>query len=281
MVERRSLTPEFINELVSPKTGERWVADTKIRGFGIRLWSSKRGDGAAFGVRTSNLEGKAIRKTFDPFGRNSHRWRWYINFSDGNIDFSNGIPMGFFLDDARRWARKVIGQAKGRIPTDDEQVQINVEDQKNREQFSRQLQGITLERAADIILFYGPHRGWSDTYTYQMKKLFHSNVPERLKRKLIKKITRNDIENGLSSEMVRPSNARALRSLLHQIFERVSILRGPEILDGMPGYAPNLYKRKLSKETEFINSLKHDDFIQLFQFLEEKMISGPNFVVCG
>jgi hypothetical protein len=51
MVERRLLTEQFVREVRPPATGERWIADTKQRGFGLRLWATSGGAGKAFGVR--------------------------------------------------------------------------------------------------------------------------------------------------------------------------------------------------------------------------------------
>ena len=133
----------------------------QIRGFGLRLWSARHGNGAAFAVRTSDINGKSIRKTFEPFGPDSYSWRWQLRLSTEEIDFSQGIPLGFFLEDARRWAKKVVAQAKGRIPTDEEQVLIDAENLENRNAFEQHLEKMTLGRAAEIIISYGPYRGWS------------------------------------------------------------------------------------------------------------------------
>jgi len=49
-----------------PLAGEGWVADTEVRGFGIRLWTQHGTTGCAYGVRFKNSVGKSIRKTFRP-----------------------------------------------------------------------------------------------------------------------------------------------------------------------------------------------------------------------
>lgn len=274
MVERRRITPEFLDSVESPERGERWIADTELRGFGLRLWGNRRGGSIAFAIRTTDRNGKVIRKTFDLFGPDSHSWRFQLYLSRNEIDLSDGIPLHFFLEDARSWARKVIDQAKGRIPTDDEQAEIDQEDRENRKHFRAYLEKMTLGRAAEITITYGPHRGWSEPYMDKMNWIFSKNIPEQLKDTPIAKVTEDDIRHVLASETVRPANARDLRSLLHQVFWRVYESGGPSVGGRLPHYAPRLLDRSPSKTEEFIETIGRQDFEALFRLLE---VEGGNW----
>lgn len=67
MVERRKLTVDLINELEPPLKGERWIADTEVLGFGLRLWGGKT-SGKSFAIRVSNKNGKTIRSSISSVG---------------------------------------------------------------------------------------------------------------------------------------------------------------------------------------------------------------------
>jgi hypothetical protein len=80
MVERRRLTPEFVHSVTPPERGERWIADTKLKGFGLRLWATRSGGNKAFAVRVLNANGHSIRKTFNLTGQ----WRTDLDLAYGD-----------------------------------------------------------------------------------------------------------------------------------------------------------------------------------------------------
>ena len=95
MVQRAELSPELVFDLECPKMGELWIADTKVRGFGVRLWSTNSGGQKAFAVRTANLKGKIIRKTFDT------EQAWHTRFGFSYADRENRFGLGEYLEEAR------------------------------------------------------------------------------------------------------------------------------------------------------------------------------------
>ncbi len=180
MVERRLLTPEFVDSVECPAHGERWIADTKTRGFGLRLWNNRYGDGAAFAVRTSDKNGRSIRKTFHLSDSTSSLRRLRILLSTHDMDLSNGTPLGLFLDDARIWAKNVISQAKGRLPSREQNAEVESEYLETRRFFQSQIEKMTFGRAAEVIISYGPYRGWSERYMDRMNSIFFSNIPPEM-----------------------------------------------------------------------------------------------------
>jgi hypothetical protein len=87
------------------------IADTRIDGFGLRLWAADSGSRKAYAIRISDLNGSSIRKTFDI--RNS--WRTGFGAHSGHPP-----DLGDYLDDAREWARDEIDTLKGQLTLRDE-----------------------------------------------------------------------------------------------------------------------------------------------------------------
>ena len=93
MDERRRIDSDFLDSVRPPEIGERWIADTLVCGFGLRLWAGKKGGGVAFCVRVSDLNGKSVRKTYDPFDTNVGYRHWFERTNDfrwENPDFDWG-----------------------------------------------------------------------------------------------------------------------------------------------------------------------------------------------
>ncbi len=63
MLERRRLSDDFVDSVQPPQTGERWIADSAVRGFGIRLWGDKASR-KSFARRFPDKCGRTIRRTF-------------------------------------------------------------------------------------------------------------------------------------------------------------------------------------------------------------------------
>ena len=55
MAERVRLTQRMVNRLQRPKNGERWLMDSEVSGFGVRVRSSGR---AVYGIRYKDRHGK-------------------------------------------------------------------------------------------------------------------------------------------------------------------------------------------------------------------------------
>ena len=51
-----------MNNLSAPAHGERWIADTEVRGFGVRMWSGNS-KGKSYAIRVKDKNGKMVRET--------------------------------------------------------------------------------------------------------------------------------------------------------------------------------------------------------------------------
>src|SRR5580704_9760279 len=120
MVERRLLTATFVDSVTLPNRGERWIADTRLRGFGLRLWRSTGGEGKAFAIRAIDTKGRQIRRTYDGEARNEY------------FPPHQRRTLGDALDSARDWAADELCRAKGR-PT------LREEEDDHRKRISKRL----------------------------------------------------------------------------------------------------------------------------------------------
>jgi hypothetical protein len=250
MVIRRHLTPTMVNELRAPTKGESWVADTAVRGFGVRLWNTQGGGQKAYAVRVSDNSGTSIRKTFinNP---------WDDFFDDGDKS------LGAKLEDARHWARAEIRQLK--FAGDTEHIWA-VAGQKAQSFIKRQ----SLARAAQELILRMRLRGLSQRYVDRLDKLFSTHIPYRLRTSELQNVNPSAVANALISEQVSGANARTLRSFLSQIYLEASasnhgFSKFPEQLS--KNYW-KLWEKHRDVRYPELRKLKKKDYRRLFRILE-------------
>jgi hypothetical protein len=214
MVERARLTPRLVFEAACPASGERWISDTKIKGFGLRLWSTKSGGQKAFAIRISDAHSRKVRRTFDP----STSWRARFKFQHSNR--VNAYGLGEYLEEAREWARDEIDRLKGRPTLRDEHW--------NRHRDAGELVlALTLNDAASARLKGLASKNASEDYIYQLNKLFALHIPDEMKCTPLGKLNPKHTARTLVRSDASPGNVRALRSFLSQIIERGAAFHGP------------------------------------------------------
>jgi hypothetical protein len=214
MVQRAELTPKLVFEIECPKTGELWVADTKIRGFGLRLWSTASGGQKAFAIRAANSDGKIIRKTFDT----SKAWQTRLDFS--YTDREDKFGLGEYLEDARDWARDEIDRIKGRL-TGSEQAWIEYRT------VGRLVRSLPLGRAGESLLRGLKLGHASQRYVDRLDKLFANKIPKALKETPLAKLKPKQVAKALVSADLSAGNVRTLRSFISQILEHGASFHGP------------------------------------------------------
>jgi hypothetical protein len=197
MVERAKLTPQLVFEATSPNRGERWIADTKIKGFGLRLWSTKSGGRKAFAIRVSGPSAGKIRRTFDL--DKARR----TNFDLRHSYRENKYGLGEYLEEAREWARDEIDRIKRR-PTVEHEAWL---ERLSAEQL---VQSMTLERAASALLGGLDANNASEAYRDRLNKLFAVHVPDRIKQTTLKKLNPRQIARALVKAKASPGNVRIL-----------------------------------------------------------------------
>lgn len=198
---KRLLTKKFVNEVMPPEQGEVWIADTKVRKFGLRLWATKSGGGKAFCVRV----GPSLRLTYDPYQSILFRNR---------IWFEDEFKLGAFLSDARNWAEEELAVLRN---TADDELHWEAESHENRDYFHQHVKQLTLEQAA-VSLLNGMHlSGRSDQYVDQLNKLFHQWEGDELKQKPLDEISIKELARSLVDRKYSWGNIRALQTFIGQV----------------------------------------------------------------
>jgi hypothetical protein len=207
MVQRAKLTPRFVFEASCPSEGELWIADTEIRGFGLRLWSNKSGGQKAFAIRVSDLYSRKIRRTFDL----QHARRTLSEFAYSGRE--NRYGLGEYLAEAREWARNEIDTIKG-------QWTIHDEWWAGHRTVARLVRTMTLQRAATALLEGLRADNASESYLDRLDKLFVQYVPEKLKCTPLDKLNPKQAARIIVNTKASAGNLRVLRSFISQIIER-------------------------------------------------------------
>jgi hypothetical protein len=207
MPTRAVLTRDVVNGATAPAKGELWIADTKTRGFGLRVWRNGSGEiGKAYGVRVRAVDGQVHRKTFDIWNGLSSYYL-YQRYLEGEL------TLGDLAEEAREWAEASIDTLKGR-PT------LVEEQEANRKSFGDALGGITLGRAMDAYLVGRRAEGLTNAYVDRLDKLFASFVSADIRAVPIAQITPEMLFECLSSPALSKGNLRVLRPLLKDLFSR-------------------------------------------------------------
>jgi hypothetical protein len=204
------LTPEFVRAVKPPAKGERWIADTKLKGFGLRLWATPSGVGKAFALRTSNA-GKKARKTFDPRPV-------FVGLVKGRKHLSSqGLVDS--LESARSWARDEIDIAKGRSTLEEDR-------QARREHIARRMNRLTLEQAAEKLTRGMLAEGRSQPYVDRLNKLFAIHVPQEVRSLRLSEVPPRKLARALVSMAGHGGNLRTLKSFVRQIYDRAATFNG-------------------------------------------------------
>ena len=205
---KRLLTPEFVNEVSPPEKGERWIADTKVRNFGLRLWATKSGGSKAFCIRV----GSSKRQTFDPY-----EILRYNFFRHKELDPDSNL--GAFLNSARNWAVREIEKFKDPF---DEITQLRKEEQENIKYFKNYIKKMTLEQAAQNYIEGRKKLGAAEAYTDQLDQLFHQWEANKIKKTPLAELDAEIIAKSLVNQKYPAGNIRALRSFIGQIYSQAS-----------------------------------------------------------
>jgi hypothetical protein len=211
LAEQVYLTSEIVNATVPPERGERWIADTAVQGFGLRLWATRSGEGKAFAIRVSSTDGKIVRKTFDP--RNSCEYR-LARLVGG----CSPTQLGSYLTGARQWGSEEIIHLKGRI-TYREKIQIG------RVRAAEKELRRTLQEVADDLLRDMRRRKLSDTYIDRLDKLFAVHIPIMIRSAPLAEQSTAEIAAALGNANLPPSALQLLRPFLGRVFEKAAPAR--------------------------------------------------------
>jgi hypothetical protein len=223
--QRRLLTPDFVDSAAIPEIGEAWIADTKVRGFGLRVWASQQGGGKAYAIRIADRGGRMVRRTY------------------AHPDWAPPNALGSILEQARSWARDEINDLKGR--------QSVWEELKANQKWVRNVVASrSFEALASAKIQGMQHYGADQNYIDNLEKLFFNVIPKDIRAKPIKTISARRLAAALRQLDDKPGQARALRSFVGQLlksageFDRAAL----RLLDKSQRlYKPDYEWRRVSK----------------------------------
>ena len=252
MVERRILTESFVNSVKPPEKGERWIADTKQKGFGLRLWANKSGGYKAYAIRIADINGRMIRKSFDIENRKK-----FILWVRGKFQ------LGDCLEAARRWARDEIDELKGRLTINEERIIYEYPAELR-------IKKITLGRAAESLISGLRLNGRSQAYVDSLDKLFNRYISKDLQNCALYRLSTKKLAKSLVNQEMSFGNIRTLRSFIGQIYERAGVFyptgRKVEILN------EHIRKEMDKYDVQFpeLRKLKPSDYEIIFKILEKE-----------
>ncbi len=252
---KRLLTEDYVNQVTPPNKGEHWIADTKVKKFGLRLWATKSGGSKAFCLRL----GPRKRLTFDPYSSMFYRF---------HVLRGGELKLGDFLSYAREWAGKEIENRKS-SPTD--KVKLYLEDQDQRDYFKKQVSQLTLEEAALSLLKGMEVADRSETYRDQLDHLFHNWQADEIKKKQVTEISAKELADALVDRKYTWANIRTLKAFINQIYKQASIfgIYRSDNKYNLGRAVRKAFKEKFDVKYPELRDLKPDVYQEIFRRLEE------------
>lgn len=232
---RQFLTEALVDSLSPPEAGERWIADTEIRGFGLRLWRNANGSGAAFCVRAVDSAGKPTRRTFKPFADGSVFFRLKLHSGGLKLSDDGTLPLSAFLSDARVWAREVLQSIRDENLSASERERIRLEHEESVSAAGSRIRNLSLRYLVDLVIDRGYCRGWNDEYRARLANAFVALDRETgVGSVRIADLGEGRLEEIIQNSSISEGNLRALRSLFNTVLWNVHSLGAMPIAELLP-----------------------------------------------
>lgn len=255
---------EVIKETPAPTRGETWLADSRITGFGLRVYRTNRGIRKALGIRVRDSQGKLVRKNF-PIDRmwNGQLIREDVKSIEQYQEFERKFMASELVDveEVREWARSEIQKLKGRKT-------LEAEDAERYENANRVIRDVTLERGAIAILSNLERMKVSAAYRDRLSKLFFNSISKHLRETKIADFTHVLAGELMDAMELSPSNRRTLQAFVGRVFD-ISLsygVRSPGYFDARRAWRRNRDSGTL-EETAVLDTVT-SQFVELFKRLE-------------
>lgn len=263
MAQRIKLTSDYVDNLRPPQSGEKWISDIIIKGFGLRIWGGKN-SGKSFAIRVIDQNGKVVRKT--------------ICSAEGRL-----------LERARKKAQKEIDHIKG--------IKNLSFRERIRVKWEPKLKEIKLDELAELALEIQNRTTKSKQYVLDNDYRYKVYVSPHLGKSRALDLKASDLTDILEKLNHKPSQKRNLQSFFsymltlaydlsydfHELhwdfkkFYRSSYTKKEIYYDNKLNLKPKDFEKLfyiLKREKEYKN---HADFIYLL-FLFSPQISPSRFL---
>lgn len=242
MVNRRELTSEYVKSLVPPDKGEKWISDTKVKGFGVRLWGGKT-SGKSFAIRI-NLGGSIKRKSI----------------------FSAEVCDKFgYLELARKIAKNEIKKLK------DEYKELN--DTSPESMLKKRINRMTFDELADYAIENQKVECRSKQYIEDNQQRYYCYFSDYLGKNPVMGTTIEEINDVLYIISNKPAQRRNLRSFINYMvnlaYYKTYNRKFYNIKNGISELNRNEYRVKYEELNPNLG-LKEEDFDILFEILKSE-----------
>lgn len=253
-MKRVCLTPEFVNEIEPPERGEIWISDSHVRYFGLRVWSGKRSGGKAFSIRLRDRFGVVVREAYNPE-------RDYSLYGWGE---ESDKPLGYYLSDARKWAKDRIAYHLG-LPTSSD---------RQRQRWERRRRTILATRIGDAINRKIAHlqRTSNDhVYVHHIKTMISANVSDDIMESTFKNVHICNLADNISNRSISYGNVKVLRAFIAGVFKDAASSYGVlnyKLESVQRRCHKNLSNRKSPPHPKILN-ITDDEYGKFFELLEQ------------
>ncbi|MEP3231786.1 MAG: hypothetical protein ABJO30_03035 [Hyphomicrobiales bacterium] len=250
MAQRRKITQEFLATITIPSVGEVWIADTEIRGFGLRIQSTGH---VSFCIRTKDYAGSAKRLTYRTHENLDKFFSW--SWDDGRQFSDEFFRLAGHLQHARNWAEKEIAILKRHITrelADENETLIEAEYQQMKQRHGAALGNMVFGRLVEIVCnYYDPLKfeiGRDHKYADRLRNAFDRFDPAGEKRLVrVRDLERETIWRWIKEAQLSRGTLKDLRTLLNITFTNVEELGGPRKIITFPRRPHWLETHELSK----------------------------------
>jgi hypothetical protein len=267
MVTRIYLDEASVENAIVPSKGESWISDIKLKGFGLRLFNTKSGTAKRFCIRTTDANGKPVRKTYDILeARHQHyaELRNPLIFSNEVLEFDWNLPVSKYTDVARIWARNEIRALKG-LKT------IERDDHERQTYIAERLGKTTLSDAVQAVLSNYRKMRLSNTYIDKLDKLFFTLVPVELRERSMAIISENDALTIYRCIVSKIGNKRTIMPFLGRVFQIYQDLAGGRNQFAIAKYI--MRRENRSQKASFsINEANIDRVKSIISYLEVQQV---------
>jgi hypothetical protein len=216
----RKLTKELIASTPAPQKGEVWLADSVVKGFGVRIWRNRSGTrGMSYAVRAKDRRGKWARRKIDVQIHVKLRWALFVRRTDDEAAFFEALKY------ARETAREEISRIKGRMTAPERRLA------KSEARRKAQLEQ-TCKQAFDSLIQKAQSEGKSADYVHRLDKVFYRYIPEKLLEKQLKDVSSDDLMPIFSDITIPTSSFKILQMVAGRVFSLNHMVSGAKLRIG-------------------------------------------------
>jgi hypothetical protein len=216
----QKLTKELIASTPTPLKGEVWLADSVVKGFGVRIWRNRSGArGMSYAVRAKDRREKWVRRKIDVQIHIKLRWALLVRRTDEEAAFYEALKY------AREAAREEISRIKGRMTAPERRLA------KSQARRKAQLEQ-TCKQAFDSLIQKAQSEGKSADYVHRLDKVFYQYIPQKLLEKQLKDISADDLMPIFRDITIPTSSFKILQMVAGRVFSLNHMVSGAKLRIG-------------------------------------------------